>query len=111
MPGKTQADRLLDLENVVPRIDMKLQTSEKAADALSCAHQETVGKVGDLRLAFETTIVLLKKEIEDLKKWKEEQKKETEERTKRIWAFGPNALAALIGGLFALLVSYVAKQK
>ncbi len=63
-------------------------------------------------LAFETTIILLKKEIEDLKKWKEEQKKQTEESSRRIWAFGPNVLAAVIGGLFALLVSYLfAKQK
>lgn len=105
MPAKTQADRLLDLEKVVPRIGKQLQTSEKAADALNYAHQETIGKVGDLRLDFEKTIVLLKKEIEDLKKWKEEQKKDTEERARRIWAFGPSALAAVVGGLFALLVS------
>jgi hypothetical protein len=77
--------------------------SQKAAETWS-----------DMRREHEKGIALLKREVEELKKWKEDQKKEHDEHGRRLWAFGPNLLAAIIGiiGVFislagSLAVSYL----
>ena len=107
MPGKTHSDRLLELEKAVPSVEKQAEMTEKATDALGLSHIEIAEKVNALRLEYERTIVLLKKEVEDLKKWNEEQKRESEEKARRVWAFGPNALGAVISVLLAALIAYV----
>jgi len=46
----------------------------------------------------------LKRDVEDLKKWKSDQKQEKDELTRRKWSFGPNLLAALIAFLGNLIL-------
>lgn len=106
VPGKTHSDRLLELEKAVPSLEKQAEMTEKATDALGLSHIEISEKVNALRLDYERAIVLLKKEVEDLKKWKDEQKRESEERARRVWAFGPNALGAVVSVLLAALVAY-----
>ena len=67
MPGKTHADRLLELEQVVPSVKKQVEFTEKATDALGQTHREIAETVNALRLEYVETIVLLKKEVEDLK--------------------------------------------
>jgi len=59
-----------------------------------------------LRREYEKEIALLKRELEEFKKWTEEQKMASAERSRRLWAFGPNALGAVISGLIAAAVAY-----
>jgi hypothetical protein len=49
------------------------------------------------------TYINLKRDVEELKKWKGDQKQEKDERTRRLWSFGPNIIAALISGFITLL--------
>jgi hypothetical protein len=62
----------------------------------------------------EKELALLKKDVESLGKWKEDLKKERDESARRLWAFGPNALAAIISGFIsltvALLVAWLTKR-
>jgi chromosome segregation ATPase len=52
--------------------------------------------------ALEKELVAIKKDLEAFGKWRDEQKREREEFTRRKWAFGPNITAAIIGGLMSL---------
>ena len=54
-------------------------------------------------LDFEKQLSLIQREIDDLKKWKDEQKKELDEQTRRRWAFGPNIVAAIITVILTLV--------
>jgi len=95
-PGKTQADRLLDLERAVAGIDKQLVAAEKAADALGHEHQKTRDLVIDLRRKYEVKIAGLEKDLEDLRRWRDDQMKERDEWARRVWAFGPSALITLL---------------
>jgi hypothetical protein len=53
--------------------------------------------------SVEKDILALRKDLESLGKWKEEMKKEREESTRRLWAFGPNLVAAIISDVIAIL--------
>jgi hypothetical protein len=59
-----------------------------------------------LKAEHERELALLKREIEDWKSWKADHKKQTDEWARRLWAFGPNILAAILGGLIAAAVNY-----
>ncbi len=54
-------------------------------------------------LDLEKQLSLIQREIDDLKKWKDEQKKELDEQTRRRWAFGPNIAAAIITVILTLV--------
>jgi hypothetical protein len=56
-------------------------------------------------VAIRLELVALKKDLENRTKWKEDLKKERDEAGRRLWAFGPNLLAAIISGLISLLVA------
>jgi hypothetical protein len=45
-------------------------------------------------------------EIDELKRWKDDRKKQDEERSRRLWAFGPNIVGAVVSGLIAAVVAY-----
>jgi hypothetical protein len=62
--------------------------------------------LADLRREHEKEIALMKRELDELKKWKDDHKKEKDEWARRIWAFGPNLIAAIVSGIIAALVAY-----
>jgi hypothetical protein len=57
-------------------------------------------------VALRQEVALMQREIEELKSWKADQKKQQEEWGRRLWAFGPNLLAAVVGGLIAATIAY-----
>ena len=59
-----------------------------------------------LRSDHQRELALLKQELEALKNWKNDHKKQGEEWSRRWWAFGPNFLAAIVGGLIAAAIAY-----
>jgi hypothetical protein len=52
--------------------------------------------------AIQLNLVGIGRDIESLKRWREDLRKEREERAKRLWAFGPNITAALIAGFITI---------
>jgi predicted nucleic acid-binding Zn-ribbon protein len=106
MAGKTNSDKISDLEKAVATLQERIDTARREMATVKTIHAETARVLADLRREHEREMALLKREVEDLKKWKDEQKKMGEERSRRLWAFGPNIIAALIGGLIAAAVAY-----
>lgn len=105
MAGKTLGDRLLELENIVRRLDEQHTATAKAVDALGKARWESAEKVAELRREYDITIALLTKDVERLEAWKAERKKDQDEWARRAWAFGPGILGAVISVLLAALVA------
>lgn len=98
------------INEVVAQLDERVKTLTKELEAVDAAHSDTSQKVHDLRREFEKEIALLKREIEELRNWKDEQKKEHDERGRRLWAFGPSLLGAIVGGLIAAAVAYFIRR-
>ncbi len=99
-----------ELEKLGVTLLTRLDNADKELSAVYAAHKEFVQQLADLRREYEREIALLKREVEELKKWKDDSKKQGEERTRRLWAFGPNLLAAVIGGLIASAIAYFTKR-
>jgi hypothetical protein len=94
------------INEVVAALTERVNALAKELEAVVRAHSETSQAVTDLRREHEKEIALFKREIEDFKKWKDEQKKEGDERNRRLWAFGPSIVGAIVSGLVAFVVAY-----
>ncbi len=99
-------DRVAELEKTAAKLLARLDVADRTLDALSNDHKLSDRELADVRREHETEIALLKREIEELKSWKSDRKKQDEEWSRRLWAFGPNLLAAVIGGLIAAAIAY-----
>lgn len=104
-------DKVDELQRTAATLIERLDNALKSLDAVYEAQRETARELGDLRRQHEMEIALLKRELEEFKKWKDEQRKERDERSRRLWAFGPNILAAVIGGLIAAAVAYFVPRR
>ena len=85
----------------------RVERLSSSLEDLNEEHKHTIQVLNDHRRELEKENVLLKREIEDLKKWKDEQKKERDEKTRRIWAFGPNISAAIITVVLTLACNFL----
>jgi hypothetical protein len=124
--GKNNTQRIEILESqaatFTSRLDVHDSQIEGLTEALTKSRDTTEGHTAkitvveqqllllvDLKAAMaavasiEKEFVAIKKDVENLGKWKEELKKERDEASRRWWAFGPNIMAALIGAFFVLL--------
>ena len=65
--------------------------------------------------AIEKELIAIRNDLSSLKSWKDDQKKERDETSRRAWALLPNLLAAVVGGLvslgIALLIWWLNKPK
>jgi hypothetical protein len=111
MAAKTNTEKITELEKLGATLLVRLDAALKEVEVVDNAHSETARSVADLRREYEKEIALLKREIEDLKKWKEDQKKAGEERSRRLWAFGPNDVAAVISVFGAAAVAYFISRR
>ena len=111
MAGKTNTEKITELEKLGATLVERLDTALKEVEVVDRAHSETARVVADLRREYEKEIVLLKREVEDLKKWKEDQKKAGEERSRRLWSFGPNVVGAVISFLGAAVIAYFISRR
>ena len=94
------------INEVVAAHTERVNALAKELSAVDVAHSETSQAVTDIRREYEKEILLLQREIEDFKKWKDEQKKDADERNRRIWAFGPSIVGAVVSGSIAFVVAY-----
>jgi chromosome segregation ATPase len=99
-------DKVEELQKAVAALIERLDSTVKSLDFLTEAHRESVRELANLRREQEKETALLRREIEALNKWKDELKDESRERGRRVWAFGPNVVGALISGLIAAAVAY-----
>ena len=136
--GRTNTQRIEDLESLTANLSARLDVHDFAlknlTDLLTRAEQSVsaatvrlavvdvqVTDIGTLKVAIENLrglemeLALLRKDVEGLKSWKEDVKKERDEASRRRWAFGPNVVAAIISGIIslgiALLVVSLNKSK
>ena len=86
-------------------LEGRIKTLEKRADELDKKLDRLGEAHNDLRLALEVNQALLKREVEDLKKWKDEQKKDRDEKARRLWSFGPNIAGAIATALLSVFIS------
>jgi predicted nucleic acid-binding Zn-ribbon protein len=101
------SDKVEELQRTVATLQERVTHILNSLDKLHTDHKETVHELAELRREHEKDLLLLKRDGEDIKKWREEKKKEGEERTRRFWAFGPNVVGALVSGVISAVVAYL----
>ncbi len=111
MARKTDGEKIDELQQLGAALTERVNTAFKELEATGKAHSETVKALADLRREFEKETAVLKRDIESLKKWNDDQKREREEVSRKLWAFGPNALGAVINGLIAAAVAYLIARR
>jgi hypothetical protein len=102
----------LDVQDIVLKgIDELLRKSVTAAEGNNSkitVIEERLLVLVDLKgslstiASLEKDFVAVRKDLESLQKWKDELKKERDEAGRRLWAFGPNPLAAVVSGVISL---------
>jgi len=100
------SDKVGELERTAATLIERVTNAAESLGGLHGAHEELAREFSDLRRAYEREIALQRRDLDDFKKWQDEQKKEREERNRRLWAFGPNLLGAVVNGLIAAAVAY-----
>ncbi|MBY0232691.1 MAG: hypothetical protein K2W96_25710 [Gemmataceae bacterium] len=83
----------VEIDNLKKRLDAHLDAFKELADSHTKLKEENIH---------------LKRDVEDLEKWKADKKKQEDEDARRAWAFGPNivgALIAFVGSLILLLIN------
>ena len=87
---------------------LRLDTLVKEVETVRQTHAETVKVLAVLDRNCDRKFALLKREVEELKKWREDVKKGEEEWGRKLWMILPPVLAVLISNaltfLFALYV-------
>ncbi len=96
--------RIDDLNQLVAVLNAHVVTLFKQLETVDKAHLETARAMTDLRREHEKQLALLQREIDDLRRWKDDHKKERDEQNRRLWSFGPNIVGAVISGIVAFLV-------
>jgi hypothetical protein len=99
-------DKVAELEKRAATHTERLDYTLKTLDAVYDAHNEAARDLANLRREYEKEIALLKREVEELMSWRADRKRQDEEWSRRLWAFGPNLLAAVVGGLIAAGIAY-----
>ena len=104
-------DKVEELQRIVAIMSERTERVLESLDELYEGQKAIARELSELRREHEKEIALLKREVEDLKQWRAEQKKERDERDRRLWAFGPNVLGALISGLISAVVAYLVARR
>ena len=104
-----------ELTVAVDNLTDRMNALGKTLDELNAEHRRTLQALNDYRVAVLDSMnklkeenLYLKRDVEELKKWKDDQKKEKEESSRRKWAFGPNIVGAIItitGSVVTLILS------
>ena len=72
MPRKTDGEKIDEMRELNAALTERVNAAVTELNAVYDAHSKTAQALSDLRREHEKELVLLKREIEDLKKWKEE---------------------------------------
>lgn len=101
MPRQTDGDKIDNLEKVYATLIERVDNVRDDLKRVDLAGGDMAKELRELKTEF----ALLKKEVDGLRVWKDEQKKEKDEHTRRLWAFGPNVVGAIVNVLLSAAVS------
>jgi predicted nucleic acid-binding Zn-ribbon protein len=110
MAARSPTERINDLDKVTTTILARLDSVEKRLEALERAQSEITKALADLNSSFIRDIALLQREVDDFKKWKDEVKKEREERGRKLWMLLPPLLAAALSSIANALITYYLRK-
>jgi chromosome segregation ATPase len=109
MPRKTDGEKIDEMEKVVAMLIERIDNVREGGQTATRGLADVEKAIGEPK----TEIVHLRRDLEGLQKWKDDLKKEKDESSRRLWAFGPNIVGALIsaivGGGVAYLVTHILK--
>lgn len=77
----------------------RLDTALAEIETMYTTLRETERNLADVRREAERDGAVLKRDLADLIKWRDEW-------GRRLWAFGPSLLGAIVGGAIVLAVQY-----
>src|SRR5690242_12600900 len=97
-------DKVEELQRNVATLQERLDYVGKTLEKALIDHQDTAHRLADLHREHEREQALLKREVEELRKWKDEL-------GRRLWAFGPNIAGAVISGLIAAAVAFLVARR
>ena len=103
-------DRITAIERIVATHAYRLDISMKQADAAFLTLRELQKDIADLKRITEREIALLQREIDELKKWKEDVKKGEEEWGRKLWMILPPVLAVLVSNAITYLLAIYGKK-
>jgi hypothetical protein len=99
-------DKVERLQESVTTLVERVSGISKTLDGLGSDLSTTKQAISDLRRELEKEVALLKREVEELKNWRADQKRQGEEWGRRVWAFGPSLLAVLVSGLISAAIAF-----
>ena len=104
--------RAPEVKAFVDILEARVETLEKRNEELSKKHDKleddqkrTLQLFNDSRRELEKENLLLKQEIESFSSWREQQKKDRDEKDRRLWAFGPNIAGAIVTAVLSIIIS------
>jgi chromosome segregation ATPase len=103
-------ERITVIERIVDTHIYRLDASAKEVDAVYDAHRELEKEHADLKRTTEREIALLQREIDELKRWKEDVKKREEEWGRKLWMILPPVLAVLVSNAITYLLTVYGKK-
>jgi hypothetical protein len=126
--GKNNTQRIETLEDRAANMEAQLRVHDTQIDGIvevqtkgatsTEGHtkqitiiEQQILVLGDLKTALtaitelQRDLALLKKDIDNLKSWKDEQKKQQDESARRLWAFGPNITAGILTVVLTLAMN------
>jgi chromosome segregation ATPase len=101
MPRKTDGEKIDELEKGFATLTERLDHLRKDLNTAGIDLANAVKAFTD----FKTDLAVLKKDLEALRQWKDELKKEKDEHSRRLWSFGPNIVGAIVTVLLSAIVS------
>ena len=108
--AQTPTERVSALERLVEGLTARLASLVKEVDALDDRGSEAGKELVALKRDFDREVALFKREVEELKKWQDDAKKEKEEWGRKLWMILPPVLAVLISNALTLAITLAIKK-
>ncbi len=108
--AQTLTERVTGLERVVEAHGVRLGALDKELDASNKRHAEVAKALALLKPNFDLTVALLKREVEELSKWRDEVKKSEEEWGRKLWMILPPVLAVLVSNALTFAIAFYVKK-
>lgn len=98
-------ERLTILERVIGAYESRLDIYTKEVYAIRDVLRALEKEHADLKRTTDREIALLQREIDELKKWKEDVKRGEEEWGSKLWIILPPVLAVLVSNAITYLLT------
>ena len=107
---QSPSERIAAIERIVYSHDTRLDFSMKELDAANNALREVEKEHADLKRTTDREMALLQREINELKKWREDVKRREEEWGSKLWMILPPVVAVLVSNAITYLLAVYGKK-